>query len=197
MKLLYAFFTVISILFTNNVFAQRIAQHPIFDRLEVTSACDTIPDFNARTEKIKVYGTVYEQDGITPAKDVILYIEQPDVDGDFKLKHDGDKKYVHHRAWVKTDENGHYSFYTFVPGNDRRYNQMQQIFPSVKQPSRPVYDLASFLFEEDPLLSRRCRKRMNKNGDPTRILKFKKEGDILAARKNIVLVDTNDKLAKK
>jgi protocatechuate 3,4-dioxygenase beta subunit len=74
---------------------------------------------------------------------------------------------------------------------------MQQIFPSVKEPSKPVYDLASFLFDEDPLLSKRCRKRINKIGDPTRILKFKKEGELLVAQKNIVLGEGDDKLAKK
>lgn len=197
MKTLFTLFAFFCIINVSNVYAQNATQHPIYDKLEITTNTDTIPDFNTKAQKIKVYGIVYKQDGVTPAKDVILYIEQPDVDGDFELRQEGEKKYVHHRAWVKTDENGQYSFYTFVPGNDRRYNQMQQIFPSVKEPSKPVYDIASFLFDEDPLLSKRCRKRINKIGDPTRILKFKKEGQLLVAQKNIVLGEGSNELAKK
>lgn len=197
MKTLFTLFSFVILLNVSQVFAQNNTQHPIYDKLDVTTNTDTIPDFNTKGQKIKVFGTIYKEDGVTPAKDVILYIEQPDVDGDFDLKDDGVKKYVHHRAWVKTDANGQYSFYTFVPGNDRRYNQMQQIFPSVKEPSKPVYDIASFLFDEDPLLSKRCRKRIHKIGDPTRILKFKQEGELMIAQKDIVLGSGDDQLAKK
>jgi protocatechuate 3,4-dioxygenase beta subunit len=161
---------------------------PIYDRSEdLLSHTDTIPDYRSKNNKLKLTGTIYKSDGITPASDVILFIEQPDEDGDFKLRKTGENRYVFHRSWVKTDADGHYTFYTFVPGNDRRYNQLQQIFPIVKEPSKQEYQLETFLFDEDPMLTKRCRKRIAKTSDNTRILKLKKEDGVLVAQRNIVL----------
>lgn len=168
--------------------SSNLNEHPINDKQEVEIRnTDTIPDFATKINKLKIFGTVYENDGVTPAKDVILYIEQADVNGDFDLRGVKDNKYVHHRAWVKTDANGQYTLYTFIPGNDRRYNQLQQLFPSIKEPSKPVYDIQSFLFDDDPLLTKLCRKRMHKKGDPSRILKPKKEGNLNVVQKDITL----------
>ncbi len=162
--------------------------NPIYDRAEdQLRNTDTIPDFRSKTNKLKLTGIIYQSDGVTPAKDVILFIEQPDEDGDFDLRRTGDSRYVFHRSWVKTDADGRYTFYTFVPGNDRRYNQLQQIFPIVKESSKPEYELETFLFDEDPLLSSACRKKINKKGDTTRILKLKKEDGLLVAQRDIVL----------
>ncbi|MBT8266865.1 MAG: hypothetical protein KJP20_10005 [Bacteroidia bacterium] len=150
---------------------------------------DTIPGFETKKNKLKISGTIFESDGITPASDVILYIEQADENGDFDLRKSQNIKYVHNRGWVKTDKNGQYTFYTYVPGNDRRYNQKQQIFPIIKEPSKAEYAIATFLFDEDPLLSKLCRKRMAKKGDITRILKLKKVDGLFETKKDIILLD--------
>ncbi len=162
----------------------------LFDNKEQQlSNIDTIPGFESKENKLKIYGTIYKSDGVTPAKDVILYIEQADEHGNFDLRKEDDMRYVYNRGWVKTDDNGQYTFYTYVPGNDRRFNQMQQLFPIVKEPSKKEYEIATFLFDEDPLLSKSCRKRMSKKGDLTRILKLKKEGGLFVTQKNIILTD--------
>ncbi|WP_299525413.1 hypothetical protein [Winogradskyella sp.] len=161
---------------------------PIYDRAEdQLSHTDTIPDFRSKVNKLKLTGVIYESDGVTPAKDVIVYIEQPNEDGDFDLRKSGDQRYVFHRSWVKTDANGRYTFYTFVPGGDRRYNQMQQIFPIIKEASKAEQQLESLLFDDDPLLTKRCRKQLTKRGNTGRILTTKKENGILVAKKDIVL----------
>ncbi|EDP70830.1 hypothetical protein FBALC1_08723 [Flavobacteriales bacterium ALC-1] len=173
----------------NPIAAQQTSiASPIYDRSEnQLSNTDTIPDFRSKTNKIKITGTIYQSDGVTPAKDVILFIEQPDEDGDFDLRRAGEDRYVFHRSWVKTDADGKYTFYTFVPGNDRRYNQLQQIFPVIKEPSKEEYELETFLFDEDPLLSKACRKRIAKKSDTSRILKLKKEENLLIAQRDIIL----------
>jgi protocatechuate 3,4-dioxygenase beta subunit len=161
---------------------------PIYDRSEaVLRPVDTIPDYRSKSNKLKLTGTVYKSDGVTPASDVVLFIEQPNEDGDFELRQAGDHRYVFHRSWVKTDKNGNYTIYTFVPGNDRRYNQLQQIFPIVKEPLKEAYQLETFLFDEDPLLTKRCRKIIKKNSDETRILKLKKEDGVFLAQRDIIL----------
>ncbi len=165
-----------------------LERHPIYDYSEVQlNHTDTIPGFDSKQEKLKISGTIFKSDGITPAVDVILFIEQADENGDFDLREQDGKRYVYNRGWVKTDANGHYTFYTYIPGNDRRYSQLQQLYPSIKEASKPEYDIASFLFDEDPLLSKLCRKRLAKKGDPSRVLKPKKVDGLLVVQKDIIL----------
>ncbi|MGJ8549659.1 hypothetical protein [Winogradskyella wichelsiae] len=166
---------------------------PIYDRAEKQlTNTDTIPDYRSKKNKLKLTGIIYQSDGVTPAKDVILFIEQPDEDGTFDLRKNGDERYVFHRSWVKTDVDGHYTFYTFVPGGDRRYNQLQQIFPLIKPPTMNEYAVETFLFDEDPLLTKRCRKQMAKKGDTSRILKLTTTASVLMAERNIVLKRNNE-----
>ena len=46
---------------------------------------DTIPGYESKKNKLKISGTIYRSDGVTPAKDVILYIEQADENGDLPI----------------------------------------------------------------------------------------------------------------
>ena len=165
-----------------------LERHPIYDYTEIElNNTDTIPGFESKVNKLKITGTIYESDGVTPAKDVILFIEQADENGQFDLRKQNDKRYVHNSGWIKTDADGQYTFYTYIPGNDRRYNQLQQLFPSVKEPSKTEYEMESFLFDEDPMLSKLCRKKITKKGDPSRILKLTKADGLYIAQKDIVL----------
>ena len=192
-SIVYFVFLVSFIGIFNPINAQE-KDSPIYDRAEnQLTNTDTIPDYRSKTNKLKLTGIIYENDGITPAKDVILFIEQPNENGDFELRNDRDDRYVFHRSWVKTDADGRYTFYTFVPGNDRRYNQLQQIFPLIKESSKPEYQLETFLFDNDPLLTKRCRKQITKKSDPARIMKLKQVDGILIAEKNIVLASNEVK----
>lgn len=169
-----------------------LSRSPIYDYTEAQlNNTDTIPGFESKLNKLKISGTIYESDGITPAKDVILYIDQADENGDFDLRYSNDKRYVYNRGWIKTDADGTYTFYTYVPGNDRRYNQMQQLFPIVKEPGKEAYELASFLFEDDPFLTKTCRKRLEKKGDPSRILNLKNVDGLFVVQKDIILNSDN------
>ena len=169
---------------------------PVYDYTEARlNNTDTIPGFESKPNKLKITGTIYESDGITPAKDIILYIDQADENGDFDLRYSNEKRYVYNRGWIKTDADGTYTFYTYIPGNDRRYNQMQQLFPIIKEPSKDAYEIASFLFDEDPFLTKTCRKRMAKKGDLSRILKLKNIDGIYVVEKDIIL-NTEGVLAK-
>jgi protocatechuate 3,4-dioxygenase beta subunit len=163
-------------------------RHPIHDyTLDQIASIDSLPDFESKRQKLKITGTIYKSDGKTPASDVIMYIEHADEDGDFDLRKLDDKRYTYHRGWIKTNASGQYAFYTFIPGGDRRYNQLQQLFPTVKEGANEFYNLESFLFDSDPLLTKACRKKIAKKGDVSRILKPTKQGDLLVVEKNIVL----------
>lgn len=170
---------------------EKVADHNPFNDYskQKLSNVDTIPGFDSKQNKLKIYGTIYESDGVTPAKNVILYIEQADENGDFDVRIQDNMQYVYNRGWIKTDSDGHYTFYTYVPGNDRRYNMLKELFPLVKEPSMKEYEIETFLFDDDPLLSKFCRKRIAKKSDITRILKFKEEDGLLVAQRDIILKD--------
>lgn len=205
MKKLIALFTFVSVFGLQQIVTAQetldlseeqkeafLDRHPIFDYdAGQLSASDSIPDFETKKQKLKITGTIYKSDGVTPAEGVILYIEQADEDGDFDLRQNNDKRYAHHRGWIKTDANGQYTIYTFIPGNDRRYNQLSQLFPAIKEPSKPNYNLESFLFDSDPMLTKLCRKKIAKKGDSTRILKPILKDGLLVVEKNIVLSSNN------
>lgn len=160
---------------------------PIYDYSEKDlSNTDTIPDFATKETKLKITGIIYLADGVTPAKDVILYVNQPDEDGNYKLKKDAyRKRYVHHRGWIKTDTDGRYTIYTFMPGKFLRSKELKQIHRVIKEPGKPEYKISSFFFNDDPLipdLTLACRAKAVQS-----MLRLEKEGDMYVATKDIKL----------
>ena len=191
--------TLLLITFFMSSFSVIVAQEkdsPIFDYAEAEiSNTATIPDYDSKSNKIKISGTIYESDGVTPAKDVILYIEQADESGDFEVKSNKDKRYVHHRAWVKTNDNGEYTFYTFIPGTDVRNKELRYIHTLIKAPNQPEYDINGFLFDNDPSLTKRCRKKIERNNVNNILMLEEKDGMYVATRD--ITLESELPLAKK
>lgn len=169
-------------------------QSPIYDFIEAQlSNTDTVPDFEAQTNKLKITGVIFENDGITPAKDVLLYIYQANENGDYQINTKNKKRSVHHSAWVRTDGDGRYTIFTFIPGaaidpiTYPRRRGLKEIVPIIKENNnKPEYNLNSFLFDDDPAMTKSCRKRLKRKGIDN-ILKLEKEEDIYVATKNIIL----------
>ncbi|MCF8273480.1 MAG: hypothetical protein K9I95_06580 [Flavobacteriaceae bacterium] len=164
---------------------------PIYDYSELQlSNTDTIPDFDTKSEKLKITGTIYQSDGKTPASDVILYVFQPDENGNYELKRDDlHKRYIYHRGWVKTNADGQYTIYTFMPGKYIRSKELKQIHRVIKEPGKPEYELASFFFNDDPLipdLTLACRAKAVES-----MLRLEKEGTMFVATKDIILEKSN------
>lgn len=157
---------------------------PVYDYSEKNlNNIDSIPGFESKQNKLKITGTIFQNDGVTPAKDVILFINQTDENGNFELKRDElNKRYVYHRAWIKTNADGKYTFYTFIPGTIRRSNELKHIHPVIKEPSKAEYDMDAFVFDNDPLLTKRCRSKLTKS-----MLVLEKKEDMYVTSKDIVL----------
>ncbi|WP_082332022.1 peptidase associated/transthyretin-like domain-containing protein [Mangrovimonas xylaniphaga] len=177
----------------DNVSEDYKNRSPIYDYTEATlSSVDTIPGYAGQAEKLKITGTIYQSDGVTPAKDVILFIYQPNEDGEYDNRKQNDKKYVYHRAWVKTDANGNYTFYTFVPGASYAANAfprrrgLKHIHPIVMAPGEEAYKLDAFVFSDDPLMTNRCKKKLNKQ-EFQGMLNLEQEGGLFVAHRDLVL----------
>lgn len=170
-----------------NIPANYKKRSPVYDYSEKQlNHIDTIPDFNQKANKLKITGTIYKSDGKTPAGDVILYVCQPDENGDYQMKKDVHRKrYVHHRGWIKTDKNGQYTFYTFIPGKYLYSKELKQIHRVIKEPGKPEYEIKSFFFNDDPLLPEltlACRAKAVGS-----MLRLEKEGTMYVATKDIKL----------
>jgi protocatechuate 3,4-dioxygenase beta subunit len=154
----------------------------------------TVTDYDVKPNKLKITGTIYEADGITPAKDVVLYLYQHDENGEFHVEETGNSKRLRHRTWIKTDEDGKYTINTFMPGeaiiplNYPRQYGPKQLYLVAKTNDSEDFNLPAFMFEDDDLLSKSCKKRLKRKGIDCILSPELKDG-VLIAEKNIILPD--------
>ena len=116
---------------------------------------DTLPDFKHMENKLKISGVVYKEDGITPAKDVILYFYHTNDKGVYPSKADSkgwEKRHGYLRGWVKTDTKGKYAIYTSRPASYPNSSMPQHIHVTVKEPDKNEYYIDDVFFADDPNL---------------------------------------------
>jgi protocatechuate 3,4-dioxygenase, beta subunit len=132
---------------------EAIHESPVaFEKLTSTV---TLPDFNDAGPKIEISGIVYQRDGMTPAKDVVIYVYHTDQSGVYPAKGNETgwgKRHGFIRGWVKTDKNGFYQIYTLKPAAYPNRKDPAHIHITIKEPDKNEYYIDEFLFADDPLL---------------------------------------------
>ncbi|MTI89539.1 MAG: intradiol ring-cleavage dioxygenase [Balneolaceae bacterium] len=149
---------------------------------------DTLPGFYKHTPKLKITGTIYENDGKTPAEGVILYVYHTNQKGIYPTTGDEEgwaRRHGFIRGWVKTGSDGKYAFYTFKPGSYS--GNPAHIHPTILEPNGKYYWLGSYLFEGDPNITDRQRNQKKPRGGNNSILKLSKKNGLLVGRRDIVL----------
>ena len=155
----------------------------------VLSPVDTLPGFQKNAPKIVLTGTVFQPDGKTPAAGTILYIYHTDREG---LYSGGSKSSIwsrrhgRYRGWVKTDESGRYTFYTFRPAPYPGGQEVEHIHITVKPTQTNEYYIDEFVFANDPLLTPARREQLENRGG-SGIVQLKEEGDLWKGERDIVL----------
>lgn len=155
---------------------------------EQLNQVDTLPDFHDPGPKIEISGTVYHNDGKTPAPNVILYIYHTDQAGIYPTKGNEKgwaKRHGYIRGWLKTDKNGAYRFYTLIPASYPNSKNPKHIHPVIKEPGKSEYWIDEFLFEDDPYLQYENTGRPPHGGNG--ILKTYMKDGMLRASRNIIL----------
>lgn len=154
------------------------------------SPTDTLPDFNEEGSKIKVTGTIYQNDGETPAEGVILYIYHTDQNGIYATR-GGEtgwaKRHGYIRGWIKTGKDGKYTFYTLKPGTYPERSSPAHIHPIILEPNGKYYWLCSYHFEGDPLLSEKVISPESPRGGSSGLLSLQKEEYLLVGKRDIIL----------
>lgn len=154
------------------------------------SAIDTLIDFSDPGPKLKISGTVYKNDGLTPAENIILYVYHTNQDGIYPKK-GGEKGWARRhgyiRGWFKTDENGKYTFYTLKPGTYPSRNEPAHIHITVLEPNGKYYWIHDYYFADDPSLTEEDKIISSLRGGGNRILDLKKENNLLIGNRDIIL----------
>jgi len=166
---------------------EAVFESPIpFDKLSWT---DTLPDFNGPGPKMVISGVIYQVDGKTPAKDVVLYIYHTDQKGEYTDKDHGrgwERRHGYIRGWMKTNEKGQYRFYTLQPASYPNTTAVKHIHPTIKEPGKNEYWIDEFIFDDDPFLTPERRKEHQQRGGDGIII-LKNENGILVGERNIYL----------
>ena len=156
---------------------------------KILNVTDTLPGYIENEPKIKITGTIFQKDGKTPADNVILYIYHTNRNGIYEKKGDEKgwaKRHGFIRGWIKTDDSGNYTFYTFRPASYPNGIEPEHIHMTVKEQHKNEYYIDDIMFIDDPKLTN-SKKHSSKNRAGSGIVELKVENGILTAIRNVVL----------
>ncbi|MEO5889779.1 MAG: hypothetical protein ABIQ31_05970 [Ferruginibacter sp.] len=166
---------------------EAIYESPVpFEKLKPV---DTLPDYYEAGPKIGISGIVYQPDGRTPAKDVVIYIYHTDQKGIYANRNSDTgwaKRHGYIRGWVKTDQHGFYQFFTLVPASYPNSKNPKHIHPVIRETDKNEYYIDEFVFDDDPFLAETLRNPGSPRGG-SGVLKPTKKDGIFRATRHIIL----------
>lgn len=122
------------------------------------NSIDTSAAWYEKGQRLVVNGTVKKQDGITPAKDIIIYYWHTDDRGYYSPSAnqiERSKRHGHIRGWVKTDVNGKYFINTIKPAAYPNDSIPAHIHMLIKEPIiEKEYYIDDLVFNGDPFLTK-------------------------------------------
>jgi protocatechuate 3,4-dioxygenase beta subunit len=151
---------------------------------------DTLPDFKETGPRLEISGTIYQADGETPARDVILYIYHTDQKGVYPQKGNETgwaKRHGYLRGWIKTNADGRYKFYTLRPASYPNSRAPQHIHPTIKEPGKNEYWIDEYLFADDPFVDEQTKASQQKRGGVGLITLMKDKNGIWIGKRDIIL----------
>jgi protocatechuate 3,4-dioxygenase beta subunit len=156
----------------------------------ILTSVDTLPDFHDKGQKIKITGTIYLKNGMTPAEGVVLYIYHTDQEGVYATKGDETgwgRRHGYIRGWIRTGRDGKYAFYTLKPGTYPDRTQPAHIHPIILEPDGKYYWLGSYHFKGDPLLTDNDISPKFPRGGRSGLLDLQKQGNLWVGKSDIIL----------
>ncbi len=155
---------------------------------------------NEPGERIKIKGTLYESDGKTPAKNVIMYFYHTNAKGIY-AKHGNEPRssfawwHGYNRGWLKTNEHGAYEINTIRPVPYPRRADPAHIHCIVKAPTqKQCYYIGDFVFKDDPLATEKYWYQVERSGNPRDggVEMSKPQNGVSVGIKNITLYAQHD-----
>ena len=147
---------------------------------------------NEPGERLIMSGTVYEADGVTPAKDILLYLYHTNSSGIYpkNTPNNGRPSWRHGylRSWLRTGADGRYEFQTIKPEPYPNGTEPAHIHVTISGPGLQEYYIADFIFEGDRFINEQVRSRLKEQGELSSIIELKRDGGgPLRGSRNITL----------
>lgn len=160
------------------------------------TASDTSPGWKQNGQKLLLTGTVFRNDGKTPAPNVIIYYYQTNTEGRYLHKPGEERSMAPNelgqthgyiRGWVKSDSSGKYYIYTVRPGAYPSRDFPAHVHATIKEPNDfKEYYIDDFVFDDDKLLSMAYRKKME-NRSGSGVTRLVKKDALVIGERNIIL----------
>ncbi len=157
---------------------------------ELLMPIDTLPDFELVGEKLKVTGTIYQSDGVTPAAGVILYVYHTNTHGIYEVREGAEgwaRRHGYIRGWIRTGVEGTYAFYTLRPGTYPSRTGAAHMHPILLEPNGRYYYLEDYYFAGDSLLTHREISPRQPRGGFSGVMHLRREGDLWVGQRDIIL----------
>jgi protocatechuate 3,4-dioxygenase, beta subunit len=151
---------------------------------ELLTNSDTTDGWKEPGQKLVINGTVYQADGKTPARDVMIYYYHTNTSG--KYLHDPGKKrsmapnekgqtHGYLRGWVKTGDDGKYRIYTVRPGVYPTRDEPAHIHLTIKESGFNEYYIDDIVFDDDILLNAAKRRRLENRAGSGIVRTYRKD----------------------
>ena len=141
-------------------------------------------------EPLEISGIIFQQDGVTPAPNVILYVYHTNAKGYYepsKGQTGCARRNGHLRGWMKTNAKGEYKFHTIRPAPYPNARIPAHIHPVIKEPNKNEYYIDEFRFDDDPLLTAKERSKDENRGGSGIVKLAKNSSGVWIGKRNIVL----------
>jgi protocatechuate 3,4-dioxygenase beta subunit len=141
-------------------------------------------------QRLRVEGTVYAPDGVTPAAGVLLYLYHTNHAGLYAQRGgetDNGRRHGHLRGWLLSDAQGNFEVQTILPGHYPNRQSPRHIHMTVKERGRPEYYVDDLLFAGDPFITTKVIESREGRGGPAIATTRRGASDELIARRRLIL----------
>ncbi|MFN2508860.1 MAG: protocatechuate 3,4-dioxygenase [Chthoniobacterales bacterium] len=139
-------------------------------------SCKTViaPE-NEPGEPLVMTGKVFQPDGKTPAKGMVLWVYHTDHTGYYNEKDDVSRPRL--KGWMKIGEDGKYEFRTIRPGAYPHRSTPAHIHTHVYGPGYTERSIDDYWFKDDPRINEKELKKEADNGGHPFIVDLKRGSD--------------------
>ncbi len=136
-------------------------------------------------EPLVMSGTIYEADGATPARGVVLYVYHTDATGYYNQPN---KLPARLRGWMRTGADGRYEFRTIKPAAYPGTDIPAHIHSTVARADYPEYWIDSYWFVGDPFINKQKLATLSGRGGYDPVVNLMRGKDnVWYGRRNIKL----------